>query len=74
MFRKAGLLNFIESNGWVKRLFEEALTHSKTRKPGTLKDLVKEPAVFVLEYNDGLRAAAFLMTGMVEDSPWRWTS
>ena len=55
------------SNGWVKRLFEEALTHSKTRKPGMPKDLVKEPAVFVLEYNDGLRAAAFLMTGLVED-------
>src|SRR5581483_5995263 len=51
--------NFIEHNGWVKRLFEEALTHSKTRKPGAPRDLVKEPAVFVLEYNDGLRAAAF---------------
>ena len=47
--------NFIERNGWVKRLFEEALSHSKTRKPGTPKDLVKDPAVFVLEYNDGLR-------------------
>jgi hypothetical protein len=28
---------------------------------------VKKPAVFVLDYNDGLRAAAFLMTGLVED-------
>ena len=36
-------------------------------KPGAPRDLVKEPSVFVLEYNDGLRAAAFLMTGMVED-------
>ena len=59
--------DFIESNAWVKRLFEEALTHSKTRKPGAPKDLVKDPAAFVLEYNDGLRAAAFLMTGLVED-------
>jgi hypothetical protein len=31
------------------------------------QDLVKQPAVFVLEYGDGLRAAAFLMTGLVED-------
>ncbi len=60
--------NFIEGNGWVKRLFDEALTHSKTRKPGAPKDLVKDPAVFVVEYNDGLQGAAFLMTGMVEDS------
>jgi hypothetical protein len=58
-FEKQDCWNFIERNGWVKRLFEEALTNSKTRKPGTPKDLVKEPAVFVLEYNDGLRAAAF---------------
>ena len=46
---------------------EEALSRSKTRTPGTPKDLVKKPAVFVLEYNDGLCAAAFLMTGLVED-------
>ena len=26
--------NFIEQNGWAKRLFEEALSHSNTRKPG----------------------------------------
>ena len=28
---------------------------------------MKDPAVFIVDYNDGLRAAAFLMTGMVED-------
>jgi hypothetical protein len=66
-FEKEDCWNFIEQNGWVKRLFEEALTHSKTRKPGMPKDLVNQPAVFVLEYSDGLRAAAFLMTGLVED-------
>jgi hypothetical protein len=59
--------NFIERNGWVKGLFGQALARSRTRKPGNPKDLVKEPSVFVLEYNDGLRAAAFLMTGLVED-------
>ena len=59
--------NFIENTNWAKRLFEEALTHSKTRRPGPPRDLVKEPTAFVLEYNDGLRAAAFLMTGLVED-------
>ena len=59
--------NFIERNGWVKRLFEQALSHSKTRKSGDPKALVKTPAVFVVDYNDGLRGAAFLMTGLVED-------
>ena len=59
--------NFIEENGWAKKLFEKALSRSNTRKTGKPEDLVKEPTVFVVDYNDGLRAAAFLMTGMVED-------
>ena len=58
---------FLEANTWAKRLFDQALTHSKTRKPGDLKTLVKSPAVFVVEYNDGLLGAAFLLTGAVED-------
>jgi hypothetical protein len=59
--------NYIEENAWVKGLFETALSRSNTRKKGTPKDLVKEPTVFIADYSDGLRAAAFLMTGMVED-------
>jgi hypothetical protein len=59
--------NFIEQNGWVKRLFEQALSHSNTRKPGNPKDLVKDPAVFIVDYNDGLKGAAFLLTGLLED-------
>ena len=59
--------NYIEQTGWVKRLFEEALSHSQTCKSGNPKDLVKDPAVFVVNYNDGLQAAAFLLTGLVED-------
>lgn len=59
--------NYIESNGWVKQLFEAALARSNTRKPGNMKQQVKSPSVFIVEYADGLSAAAFLMTGMVED-------
>jgi hypothetical protein len=59
--------NFIERNGWVKRLFERALSHSTTRKPGDPKALVKTPAVFIIDNNDGLKGAAFLLTGLVED-------
>ncbi len=59
--------NFIEQNGWVKRLFDSAITRSNTRKPGDPKELVKKPTVFVIDYNDGLKAAAFLLTGLVQD-------
>ena len=59
--------DFIANNGWVSTLFQQALTRSNTRKSGTPQQLVKEPAVFIVDYSDGLKAAAFLMTGLVED-------
>lgn len=59
--------SYISNNSWVRRLFDQALTKSNTRKPGDAKALVKNPSVFVIDYSDGLQAAAFLMTGMVED-------
>jgi hypothetical protein len=59
--------DFLERNGWANRLLNEALSRSDTRKPGILKELVPKPTVFVIDYNDGLKAAAFLLTGLVSD-------
>jgi len=59
--------NYLEKNDWVKRLFDQAISHSETREAGDMKELVKKPAVFIIDYNDGLKAAAFLMTGLVQD-------
>jgi hypothetical protein len=59
--------NYIEQNEWVKRLFDQAISHSETREVGNMKELVKKPSVFIVDYNDGLKAAAFLLTGLVQD-------
>lgn len=59
--------NYIDQNEWVKRLFDQAISHSQTRVAGNMKELVKKPAVFIVDYNDGLKAAAFLLTGLVQD-------
>jgi hypothetical protein len=59
--------NFLQETAWARKLFDRAISHSKTRKAGDLRELVKEPTVFVVDYNDGLKAAAFLLTGAVED-------
>ena len=59
--------NFIDQNEWVKRLFDQAISHSEKRVAGNMKELVKKPSVFIVDYNDGLKAAAFLMTGLVQD-------
>jgi hypothetical protein len=59
--------NFLDENGWAKKLFDEALSRSRRRKPGAPRELVREPAVFIIDYTDGLKAAGFMMSGMVED-------
>ncbi len=59
--------NFIDQNEWVKRLFDQAISHSETRVAGDMRELVKKPAVFIIDYNDGLKAAAFLLTGLLQD-------
>jgi hypothetical protein len=66
-FQNAAVWDFLDRTDWAKRLFDRAISHSETRKPGDLKTIVPEPAVFVIEYRDGLQAAAFLLTGAVED-------
>ena len=38
--------------------------HAEARRRA---DPEKEPVVFLIDYRDGLKAAAFLMTGMVKD-------
>ena len=65
-FERDAVWKFLDDTPWAQRLFDKALTHSETLKPG-MRQNVKEPAVFVIEYNDGLEAAAFLLTGAVQD-------
>jgi hypothetical protein len=59
--------NFLATNSWAQTLFDRALALSETRKPGELRKIVPSPSVFVIEHTDGLLAAAFLLTGAVED-------
>lgn len=65
--QKEACWRFIKENAWAEKLFDAALANSNTRRQGAPRDLVKEPTVFTVDYNDGLKAAAFLMTGLVED-------
>jgi len=58
---------FLDQNEWANRLFKQAISHSLTKEEGDMKELVKSPAVFVVDYNDGLKVAAFLLTGLVQD-------
>jgi hypothetical protein len=66
------------SGGWNGDLFEACLCRSQTlAQPATFSDRhptveqmrewVKEPAAYRVEYADGLKATMFLLNGLVED-------
>jgi hypothetical protein len=58
---------YLDNNPWAQKLFDQALARSETRHSGAVRDLAKTPVVFLIDYRDGLEAAAFLLTGVVED-------
>jgi hypothetical protein len=58
---------YLDQTAWAQKLFDRAISRSETRTPGTARATVKAPAVFLIDYRDGLQAAAFMMTGAVTD-------
>ncbi|HTM49640.1 MAG TPA: hypothetical protein VL285_13190 [Bryobacteraceae bacterium] len=64
---KEAVWNYLDKTPWARKLFDHALARSGTRTPGSPRESVREPAVFLVDYRDGLKAAAFLMTGAVKD-------
>ena len=48
---------------WSVPLLEAALACDPHTKPGRAEDNVKKPVLFLLEYRDGLRAAAYMLEG-----------
>ena len=58
---------YLDRTPWARRLMESAISHSKRRQPGELKNLVKEPTAYLIHYRDGLEAATFMLNGAVRD-------
>jgi len=53
------------ANPWAARLLDAALARCPDKKPGSTRDTVREPVLFVLEYRDGLQGAAYLLNGHI---------
>ncbi|MBI1355324.1 MAG: hypothetical protein GC160_13325 [Acidobacteria bacterium] len=58
---------FLDRTPWAQRLFDAALAASQTREPGNVRELVKDPGVFVVEHNDGIQTATFVIPGAFHD-------
>jgi hypothetical protein len=67
-----------DSGGWDPRLFEACLARSQTLaqpatfshrypKPEQMREMVKDPVAFRIEYADGLKATMLLLNGLVQD-------
>jgi hypothetical protein len=64
----ADVWKWTDRNAWAGRLLEAALTRCEGRKPGSPRDAVKEPILFVVEYASGLESAVYLLNGLVEQA------
>jgi hypothetical protein len=52
-----------DRNPWAGRLLEEALKTYPDRTPGNVRDAVRQPMVFIIEYRDGTRSAVYQLNG-----------
>ena len=58
---------YVDRTPWARRLLDQAIARSETRKPGGMREIAKKPSVFVIEYRDGLQAAGFMLDNVVAD-------
>lgn len=52
---------------WTRDLAEAALARIEDKPDGSMEAHCKDPALFLIEYRDGLRGAILMLTGTIED-------
>ncbi len=65
---KQAMWEWVSQTPWAARLLDSALAKGVTRKPGNMRELGKEDYVYIIDYRDGLQAAAFMMNGVAQDA------
>lgn len=54
------------SDKWDRDLFEASAQHIEGKEDGDVKDLCKNPALFVMEYADGLQTSTLMLNGFMK--------
>ncbi|MBK9169879.1 MAG: hypothetical protein IPM24_20795 [Bryobacterales bacterium] len=65
---KQAMWDWVSANPWASRLLDAALAVAVERKPGDIRELGKNAYAYLVDYRDGLRAAAFMMNGVAQDA------
>lgn len=52
-----------DKNFWAGRLLDVALARCPDKQPGNVRDNVRQPFLFIIEYRDGTRAAVYTLNG-----------
>jgi hypothetical protein len=55
-----------ESDVWDRELYDAAVEHIEAKEAGDVREHCKNPAVFLMEYADGLKTATLILTGYVK--------
>ena len=56
-----------DAGAWTKPLLEAALARCPKRPPGAVEQSARAPALFLINYNDGLRAVCYMLQGAVSN-------
>jgi len=55
-----------ESDVWDRELYDAAVEYIEAKEAGDVREHCKNPAVFLMEYADGLKTATLMLTGYVK--------
>jgi hypothetical protein len=65
---KQAMWEWVSQTPWAAKLLEAALAAGMTRKPGDIRELGKNAYAYLVDYRDGLQAAAFMTNGIARDA------
>ena len=54
------------SDAWDRALFDAAIKHIEAKEDGDVKTLCKTPALFLMEYADGLKTSTLMLNGFMK--------
>lgn len=69
----AEVWRWTDANSWAGKLLSDAVARSESNKGGSIREHVNAPALFLVEYRDGLLAAHYMLDGQIQDFCVAWT-